>query len=328
MVIYLDNNLREIGVLNFQKIDIDVAGDMDFEVTISRGDYTDGLDIGTIVAVEGTEYGGVINEKISDSSSGSIIFKGKSFRGVLNSHVLIPETSQNLRVYGSMGMEIDKLLKRVNIHSHFSADLSDTQQVSVTLDRYCTVLEALNTVAKAINKRFEVIYVRGKEGTQGTIQIIFNEIDDYSKEIELSEDSRIDFKVSTSKGGVNHLICLGRGDLDQREILHLFVDGRGQITETQYYFGIDEISQVYDYNNADHDELRKSGIEKLKELQSKDTMNLNVGRLSIDTDVGIGDIIGGKDHITGAFVKKPIVNKIYTEENGNLKIDYKLEGES
>lgn len=328
MVILMDSNLREIGVLEFQKIDFDVAGDMDFEITISREEYKESVNIGGIVAIENTEYGGIIGEKISDSSTGTVILRGKTFRGVLNSHILIPDTAQNLRVYGSLGKEIDKLLKKCSINSHFISDMSNNLQVSVILDRYCSILKALEDVAKATTTRFEVVYVRGKEGEQGSIEINFLQINDYSKEIELSEDSRLDFKVATSKNGVNHLICLGKGELDNRDVIHLYVDGRGQISERQYYFGIDEITQVYDYNNAEHDELRKSGEEKLKELQSKDTLDLNVGRLELDREVGIGDVIGGKDHITGAFVKKPIINKIYTEENGMKRIDYKLEGES
>ena len=40
-----------------------------------------------------------------------------------------------------------------------------------------------------------------------------------------------------------------------------------------------------------------------------------------DVDVQIGDIIGGRDY------EKPVVQKIVKIEQGNLSIEYKVEGE-
>ena len=44
-------------------------------------------------------------------------------------------------------------------------------------------------------------------------------------------------------------------------------------------------------------------------------------------DVDIGDIVGGRDYVTGMVMAKPVENKIYTEENGEISKDYTLEGD-
>ena len=46
-----------------------------------------------------------------------------------------------------------------------------------------------------------------------------------------------------------------------------------------------------------------------------------------DVDVEIGDIVGGRDRITGMSLQKPIVNKILRMNNGISSVEYKLKGE-
>ena len=46
-----------------------------------------------------------------------------------------------------------------------------------------------------------------------------------------------------------------------------------------------------------------------------------------DVDMEIGDIVGGREYITGTVVKKPIINKILQKKNGIISIEYKLKGE-
>ncbi len=40
-----------------------------------------------------------------------------------------------------------------------------------------------------------------------------------------------------------------------------------------------------------------------------------------------GDIVGGRDYITGVSMKKPIGRKIWTISEGKEKVEYKLKGE-
>ena len=46
-----------------------------------------------------------------------------------------------------------------------------------------------------------------------------------------------------------------------------------------------------------------------------------------DVDLQIGDIIAGRDYDTGMYLQKPVVQKIVKVENGDIAVEYKVEGE-
>ena len=48
----------------------------------------------------------------------------------------------------------------------------------------------------------------------------------------------------------------------------------------------------------------------------------------IGIDVGIGDIVGGRDYLTGMYGAKPIENIIYSITGGVASKAYELEGEN
>ena len=41
----------------------------------------------------------------------------------------------------------------------------------------------------------------------------------------------------------------------------------------------------------------------------------------------LGDIVSGRDHITGLYVVKPVIQKILKISTGKERIDYKLKGD-
>lgn len=53
---------------------------------------------------------------------------------------------------------------------------------------------------------------------------------------------------------------------------------------------------------------------------------MDVAKLGLN--VGIGDIVGGRDYLTGMYMSKPIGNIIYELTDCVESITYKLEGEN
>ena len=45
------------------------------------------------------------------------------------------------------------------------------------------------------------------------------------------------------------------------------------------------------------------------------------------TDLAIGDIVSARDRDTGVSLSRPVVNKIYTYQNGIETLECKLKGE-
>ena len=129
--------------------------------------------------------------------------------------------------------------------------------------------------------------------------------------------------IQKTNNPVNHLICLGKGELSERQVIHLYADSKGNISEKQTFIGIDEVAEKYDYSNVESlEELQKSGIEKLKEYWSSDAVSMDFA--SEDTVYDIGDIVGTKEINTGIFVKEKITKKIVTINKYETNIEYKV----
>lgn len=130
----------------------------------------------------------------------------------------------------------------------------------------------------------------------------------------------IDFRAKKNYKTVNHLICLGTGELENRTVVHLYADTDGNISQTQTQFDLDEYAAVYDYSNVEsEDELIASGKEHLQSLWSQDALNIDFDE-SMDA-YDVGDIVGAVDNITGISVAATITKKIVSIKNGLINID-------
>lgn len=76
MVILLDKYLKEIGILEFRKVDFDVNGRRDFQIRLDLNEQANALDFGCFVAIENTEFGGIITKKEVDTSTKDLILSG------------------------------------------------------------------------------------------------------------------------------------------------------------------------------------------------------------------------------------------------------------
>ncbi len=122
---------------------------------------------------------------------------------------------------------------------------------------------------------------------------------------------------------VNHLICLGKGDLAAREVIHLYADNLGNVGDVQYYTGLDEISDVYDNSNSDN--LRSDGIKRLAELRNIDKAEISIFEMEGLT-YDIGDIVGATEYRSGIKVAEAVTQKIVKIKNGVASIEYKVGG--
>lgn len=191
-------------------------------------------------------------------------------------------------------------------------------------DRYCTLLDGLTKMLKSKGYRLELTFQR-EENEPGYLYIEAVQIVDYSDQIELSQDCQLNYTMDDKRDGVNHLIVTGKGELQDRNVLHLYVQEDGSLGKTQYYTGLQEIMEVYENTSTETDELEEASIEKLQELMNKKTFKMDVAALGID--VNIGDIVGGRDYLTGMYMAKPVENIVYELIDDVESKTYKLEGE-
>ena len=72
--------------------------------------------------------------------------------------------------------------------------------------------------------------------------------------------------------------------------------------------------------------MEGQSIDKLTELMSKKKFGMDVEKLNIN--VGIGDIVGGRDYLTGMYGAKPVENITCSITAGVMSKEYELEGEN
>ena len=141
--------------------------------------------------------------------------------------------------------------------------------------RYVTLYEGLKEMLRSAGYRMRIQY----DQEQCKVVVDAVPIVDYSAQIEYSSDMNANYSMVINKMGVNHLICLGNGELRDRTVIHLFADVNGVISQTQTQFGADEVTDVYDYAGAEADNLIESGTDQMKANASKNEFaifNLNL----------------------------------------------------
>lgn len=328
MVIQLaDKDGKQLKRFENASIDAELNdGDRDFQITMATSDFDNQIGYGCRVFLPGTEVGGVLGDLLTDTSADTFSWKGYTWRGMMAEKVIKPPNGEDyLTVSGELNNILRNLIEPVFGGVFVVPEINTGVVISShKFARYCTLLDGLTDMLQDVGYRLDIKYNEGEPNGSGYVEVQALPIVDYSNEIELSQDSRLNFRMQDKRNGVNHLVVLGKGELKDRTVIHLYVQEDGSVGDTQFYTGIDEIERVYDNTSAEDSELRAEGVKRLKELANKKTFEMDIETLGID--VAIGDIVGGRDHITGMYMAKPVASIIVKIEDGEIKKEYKLEG--
>lgn len=326
MVILANENLQELCAIKDANVTVDLNGDRTFSVQIARSNWRPELTFSSLIYIMGTEYGGIIGEILTDTTLDYVELKGLSWRGRLAKKIIQPPTGSDYKVVSGELHTVMKSLIEPEFDGLFVVSQEDTG-VTVSnyqFDRYCTLLDGLTKMLKSKWYRLQLSF-RREQGEPGYLYIEAVPIVDYSNRIELSRDCRLNYTMDDKRDGVNHLIVAGKGELQDRNVLHLYVQEDGSIGTQQYYTGLQEIADVYENTSTETDELQSKSEERIRELMNKKTFKMDVAKLGLD--VGIGDIVGGRDYLTGMYMAKPVENIVYELTNNVESRIYKLEGE-
>lgn len=327
-LILADQNLRDVKPVMDAEIDIAIGSDEnDYEVKIRRDRWDERYVYGNIFYIKNTEFGGIIGRKKINTAEDTISLYGRTWRGMLDKKIIRPPSGQDYRkVSGELNTVLNTIVTE-QFGDYFVVSQNDTG-VSVTnyqFDRYCTLSAGIVKMLKSVGYKLHIEYIQQERGQPGYVELSAVQIVDYSERIELSQDSRLNFVFDETKNGVNHLICLGKGELQERQVVDLYVGKSGSIGKTQYYTGIQEVAETYEDTSSESDELEEKGREKLQELMNSTSFSMDVESLGMEVE--IGDIIGGRDYVTGMYAAKPIAKKIYKVSGGTASLEYEIEGD-
>lgn len=320
-LIYTNADLVDQGVLQDCMLDLAFGADEnDFELEVPAEGVT--LEAGALLYIEGTEYGGMVDGMRYTSADGVKRYTGRTWHGILNSKVIQPDAgSDYYTVSGDANAVLAVVLQRLSLSALFvAADGSSGLSVSYQFNRYCGGYDGLRAMLESAGGklRMEVL------GT-GRVQLSAVPVVRYVKENEWDSD-RMTIDATQLWHPVNHLICLGKGDLRQRQVVHLYADANGDLSTTQTSTGLAERVAVYDYANAESlESLTANGMAKLAEYQAGDSCKASLA--DSETVYDIGDVVGVCDAVTGLSVETTITKKIVTISGGVVTVSYKTGSE-
>lgn len=329
MVIITNIDGNEEKFVDNYSIDIDLNKTMDFELEIPSSRYNDSYGYYRRMFIPNTEYGGIFGSKKISTTGSTVTIGGLTWRGYLYKHIIRPLEGEDYRIVsGELNDIIRSLIEEAGIEDLFVVPDIDTgiEVNNFQFYRYTTLLRGLDKLCESEEYKIELKYIQGERGDIGYVQLQAVPVVDFSPRVELSQDYNLEFTLKENINGINHLICLGQGELKDRQVLDLYLQEDGTIGHTQYYTGIRELAEIYDYPNVESiEDLEKYGIERFKEVMSQKTIEVDLDINALD--VQIGDIIGGRDYVTGASLSKPVKNKIYKEKSGVVSVEYSITGE-
>lgn len=315
-LILANKNGKEIRELDFDSYDFEVGEINNFEVKIRRQDFV-AIPKGARIYLPGTEFGGLFRELETNTALDTITAGGLTWRGMMDKKIISPPAGQD---YATDSGELNAIIKaRVEaaLPDMFIGSTEDTGvSVSFQYDRYCTLAAGLEKMLESVGYRLDIAYSQpDKAVIVSAVPIV-----DYSDDVEFSGDMRLNYTMQMQGDGVNHLICLGKGELKNRTVYHLYVDENGDIGTTQVYFGADEIVAIYDSGGSELNDLITTGTARLEQIKNKNTFEIAVEGI----EVAVGDIVGGRDYLSGMTMKAPITGKILKWDDGFRTVEYKL----
>lgn len=307
---------EDLGVLQDYTLDLAFGADEnDFECKIVKDKHC--CEAGYYLYYEGSEYGGIIDSIRVDTANEEITYSGRTWHGILESKVIEPD-GDYLTLSGEANVVLSILIDRMGLSKLFTVPPynSGITISSYKMQRYITGYTGIRKMLQAFGGKLQVSF------HEGCVYLSAVPLVDYSQDEQFDTD-QIDFVIKKNHSPINHVICLGKGELSEREVIHLYADKNGNISTTQSLTGMQEVVEVYDYNNAESsEELMQGGIERIKESWASDEINFNFS--ANDKTYDVGDVVGAKEYVTGIEVSAEITKKIVSIKDNTTTISYKV----
>ena len=316
-LIYANSQKEDVGVMDSFKFDLAYGFDENnFELSTGINNHV--CKEGFILYIEGTEYGGIVEGIRVETEENRIVYKGSTWHGLLDSKILEPDAGEDYLVLsGDANVVLASLITRMGLDGLFQvkSDASGIEIRDFSMDRYIQGYAGIKKMLASVDGKLKFNFKNGH------VLIWAEPLVDYSQDDEFDSD-QIDFVIEKNFIPVNHVICLGKGELKARTVIHLYTDASGNISRNQTFFGLEERTSTFENTNAEsEDELEKGGSELLEELWNSDSLQVSFDSTK---DYDIGDIVGARENTTGIFMAKPIVKKIISIENNIVKIQHKV----
>lgn len=262
-LIYTDKNRKDINVLSDYELDEAFGkSENNFSLKISLSEHC--MEPGCVIYAENTEYGGIIDTLNPNTKDSTLTYKGRTWHGILNSKVLEPDAGEDyLILSGEANSVLKEIITRLKLNDVFSVSEEDSgiEIIHYQCSRYPCAYDEIRKMLYEFMGKLTI------NCQMKTVLLSVSPLYDYSADEEW-DANQLDFTIEKNYHPVNHLICLGGGDLKDRHVIHLFTDENGGIQPYSFYdnpyqdadYILDkrnqilkeqeEVVEVYDYGNA------------------------------------------------------------------------------
>lgn len=261
--------------------------------------------ISTIVYADGSEFGGIISGYSINVAESTITYTGRTWRGLLSQYIIEPPSGQDYRIVAA-GTNLATALRALPMHPLIS--IQNTSYTSgnaqFKYNRYIPVHEGVTSLLRASNESLRLKFAYDE--TTGKVLLSIEPTADRTDLIDISQDYNERVKLSIARDGntPKHVICLGAGELAQREVIHLYADDDWNISTTPIA-GAYPV-EIYEYSGSGA--LQTDGIKHYKELiGNHEQLDVKIDGL----DINLSDIIAARDTVTGESVTAEVTNIIW-----------------
>lgn len=308
-LIYADSNLTDLGVLQDYSFD-ECYGDEDntFQCKVQKYNHVCREDY--ILYAEFTEYGGIIDRIEIDIKTGEVVYSGRTWHGVLNSFIIEPPQGFSHRVYSGEANEVlQEMINDVGMGSLFVVDIDDPSGIDIVdyRVRYGKVYDTMMEMLKEYQGKLYMYYIEGQVHIGACLSVNYAG----SEEFDSSQEP---FKMGKTYNNVNHLICLGAGENDNRAVIHLFtsdLDGDGDgVNDIQPYIKLEPIEDPTEIpREHDYYEREESGrfVHSMDNAISASKTYYQMVKPAQDSDYILDksqQVMFGKDEIAQVFDSK------------------------
>lgn len=302
----------DAGYLTRYDVAFDITTDLEyltneFELTMTLPDCAEDLlwsENGnrTMIFAEGTEFGGIITGSETNLDSNEITYSGWTWRGMLQNYIIEPPAGQDyLRVSGNLADIINSL----PMPSYFEVAETTYTTSTYQFQRYVSTYKGITQLLAFADPNLRLSFSFEANTDSGTVTINIIEARNLSNLIELSQDyGKIALQITYDSTTPRHLICLGQGELAEREVIHLYADADWNVSQTPIANAYP--TDVYDYSSSEN--LLDDGTKHFEELiANHEQIEVTIDGLGVQ----LSDKIAAKDNLTGETATAEITSIIY-----------------
>ena len=241
----------------------------------------------------------------------TIAYKGRTWHGILEDHVICPPSGRShLDASGDANAVLRQLVQAMGLGDLFSAGSYAGINVAKSFryrPGYTGIVEMLAASGARLKAAWDTAAMR--------CALSAVPVRDWGDVPGVSGSTVYSAELDYRK--YNHLIALGKGEGASRTVYDLYSDAAGNISEQQTMTGLDERTYVYDYSNAELEDLKVKAREKLTKLRQTDAIDVD---LDSGAGVAVGDTVTAYSPAVGVSTRGTVTKLTVKVADGHVTV--------